>query len=110
MNCYELFVILNSYIISEIVMGHQAFYARQRYKKMLWCQPLHDSWRNATNMYMGSYEWFVISNSYIISEIVVRHQAFYARQRFKNMLWCQLPRSGWSVDRAGLGAKATYPA
>jgi len=23
---------------------------------------------------------------------------------------CQLPRSGWSVDRAGLGAKATYPA
>jgi len=22
----------------------------------------------------------------------------------------QLPRSGWPVDRAGLGAKATYPA
>jgi len=22
----------------------------------------------------------------------------------------QLPRSGWSVGRAGLGAKATYPA
>ena len=23
---------------------------------------------------------------------------------------CQLPRSGWSVNRAGLGAAATYPA
>ena len=22
---------------------------------------------------------------------------------------CQLPRSGWSFGRAGLGAKATYP-
>ena len=27
----------------------------------------------------------------------------------KNSLY-QLPRSGWSFDRAGLGATATYPA
>ena len=26
------------------------------------------------------------------------------------LLLRQLPRSGWSVGRAGLGAKATYPA
>ncbi|EEX51767.1 hypothetical protein HMPREF6745_2702 [Prevotella sp. oral taxon 472 str. F0295] len=56
-------------------------------KKQSLCQlPLHGSWRNATKMYVGSYELFVISNSYIISEIVVGHQAFYARQRFKKML------------------------
>jgi len=23
---------------------------------------------------------------------------------------CQLPRSGWSVERAGLGVETTYPA
>ena len=33
----------------------------------------------------------------------------YALGNNKHLL-CQLPRSGWSVGRAGLGAKATYPA
>ena len=41
---------------------------------------------SATNMYMSSYELFVISKSNIISEIVIRHQAFYARQRYKKMI------------------------
>jgi len=31
-------------------------------------------------------------------------------RRCNRHLLHQLPRSGWSVGRAGLGAKATYPA
>jgi len=65
-------------------------------KKQSLCQlPLHGSWRKATNMYMGSYEMFVILNSYIISEIVIRHHAFYVRQRCKKMLWCQPLHGSW---------------
>jgi len=33
-----------------------------------------------------------------------------AQVRDKRGSLCQLPRSGWSVGRAGLGAAATYPA
>jgi len=35
---------------------------------------------------------------------------FHTRVLDKCSSSCKLPRSGWSVDRAGLGAMATYPA
>jgi len=41
-------------------------------------------------------------NSYIFLNLT--------RVRDKINSLCQLPRSGWSVDRAALGATATYPA
>ena len=34
----------------------------------------------------------------------------YTRVRDKRNSLCQLPRSGWPIGRAGLGATATYPA
>ena len=39
----------------------------------------------------------------------MEHHTFYAIQRYNNVLLYQLPRSGWSFGRAGMGAKATYP-
>ena len=54
--------------------------------------------------------FFVLPNSYIISAIKIRHHTSYARQRSKEILLYHLPRSGWPFGRAGLGAKATYPA
>ena len=59
---------------------------------------------------MGYYKLVVIPNSYIISEIGMRHHTVETRERCKKMPLYQLPRSGWPVGRAGLGAKATYPA
>jgi len=34
----------------------------------------------------------------------------YTQVQAKRNSLCQLPRSGWPVGRAGLGATATYPA
>ena len=34
----------------------------------------------------------------------------YTQIQAKRNSLCQLPRSGWPVGRAGLGAMATYPA
>ena len=50
---------------------------------------------------------FVLRKTCSISS---RSRLLYMRVRDKRNQLCQLPRSGWSVGRAGLRAKATYPA
>ena len=63
-------------------------------KKQSLCQLLlHGSWRNATNMYMGSYELFVMSNSYIISEIMMGHQAFLRKTKMQED--AMMPTATW---------------
>ena len=63
-------------------------------KKQSLCQlPIRCSWRNATNMYMVSYELFVISNSYIISEIVMGHQAFLRKTKMQED--AMMPTATW---------------
>ena len=36
-------------------------------------------------------------------------QQLYLNMHISCLYYIKLPRSGWSVGRAGLGAKATYP-
>ena len=91
-------------------MEYYTFYTIQRYNKIPLYQPLCGSWRNATNLFIVFYKFVVIMNSQYNKRD--QHGITYVlrKQRYKKIPLYQLPRSGWSVGRAGLGAKATYPA